>query len=437
MKAAALHRRRGSRVRGCHAPARRSSWPVAATAREFAAYSHLHWRPIIEKVSHWTIPTLAMADNGRQNAITTRCWASSGRPPTRRLPTPIASWRSSTIPTRTRATTRPSSASRRPPRPSRCSATAKSGAATTASAMRGFEGAGRGQQFNDVNDIFAAFGDIFGDSAFGDLFGGAAAAACNKGADVRCDVTLDLLEAARGVTKTIEFQRHEVCADCQGTGAKPGSTPHQAAATAAAAARWCSRTGIFRVQTTCPSCHGAGSIVKDPCPKCRAAGYVLATRAPRRADSRRHRRPDARAAARRGRAQPQRRPPRRLLLLHHGQGASAVPARGAAPDRPRADHLFAGGAGRQDRGAHARRPARAEGSRRHAVGRSVQAARRGMPSPRGRGVGDLLVQVNIEVPKSLSPRRTSCCASWPRRNTPTSARTARASSRKCVNTSAR
>src|SRR5438552_2329332 len=56
-----------------------------------------------------------------------------------------------------------------------------------------FDGSARTREFTDVNDIFSAFGDIFGDSAFADLFGGSRRRV-NKGADVRCDVTLDLLE---------------------------------------------------------------------------------------------------------------------------------------------------------------------------------------------------------------------------------------------------
>ena len=134
-------------------------------------------------------------------------------------------------------------------------------------------GPGGSPHFTDVNDIFSAFGDIFGDSVFGDIFGGRRGNRVRKGADVKCQVTLDLLEAARGVTKTIEYQRHETCSTCQGSGAKAGSTPETC--------RYCGgqgqvvqSSGIFRVQTTCPSCRGAGKVIKDPCPTCRGSGRV-------------------------------------------------------------------------------------------------------------------------------------------------------------------
>src|SRR6516225_11961195 len=65
---------------------------------------------------------------------------------------------------------------------------------------------GRGaHHFHDVEDIFSAFGDIFGD-----IFGGNRNRP-HKGRDVRCDVTLTLHEAASGITKTVEFHRHERC----------------------------------------------------------------------------------------------------------------------------------------------------------------------------------------------------------------------------------
>ena len=126
--------------------------------------------------------------------------------------------------------------------------------------------AGGSPHFTDVNDIFQAFGDIFGDGMFGDIFGGRRGRRTQKGGDVRADVALNLLEAARGCTKTVKFKRNQRCDECGGSGAKPGSRPEPC--------RYCGgqgqviqSSGIFRVQTTCPSCRGAGSLIKDPCPK--------------------------------------------------------------------------------------------------------------------------------------------------------------------------
>jgi len=136
--------------------------------------------------------------------------------------------------------------------------------------------AGGAPQFHDINDIFEAFSDIFGDHFFGEVFGRGRRRRERRraGADVRCHVTLDLREAAQGVTKTIQFERHELCPTCEGSGARPGSKPEKC--------RYCGgrgqvvqSTGIFSIQTTCPSCHGAGSFIRDPCPKCHGTGLVL------------------------------------------------------------------------------------------------------------------------------------------------------------------
>jgi molecular chaperone DnaJ len=132
----------------------------------------------------------------------------------------------------------------------------------------GVNGRGGAHHFNDVEDIFSAFGDIFGD-----LFGGGRNRP-QKGRDVRCDATLTLHEAAAGVTKTVEFQRHERCEDCKGTGAAAGSK-REICGYCRGQGRVIQSAGIVRMQTTCPACHGAGSVVKNPCTSCRGTGQKL------------------------------------------------------------------------------------------------------------------------------------------------------------------
>ena len=87
-------------------------------------------------------------------------------------------------------------------------------------------GGGGGAHFRDVGDIFDAFGDIFGDSVFDGLFGGGRRGRrSRRGGDVRCDVTLELPEAAQNTTKTVHYERHERCETCGGSGAAPGTQP--------------------------------------------------------------------------------------------------------------------------------------------------------------------------------------------------------------------
>lgn len=132
-------------------------------------------------------------------------------------------------------------------------------------------------EFTNVSDIFDAFGDVFGGGLFGELFGGGRRRGPARGSDLRCDLEIGLIEAARGTTRNLEFQRSEFCGACDGSGAQPGTKPQTC--------RYCGgrgqvvrSQGFFRVQTTCPSCRGAGSKITQPCSQCRGKGRVAATR---------------------------------------------------------------------------------------------------------------------------------------------------------------
>ncbi|GHT26241.1 chaperone protein DnaJ [Planctomycetales bacterium] len=139
---------------------------------------------------------------------------------------------------------------------------------------------GGGTQFRDVNDIFGAFSDIFGDSILGQLFGGGNRSGRGRqpaaGADIRCNLAIDLHEAARGVAREITFRRHETCSTCGGTGAKPGTSPKRCNF-CNGQGRITQSTGFFSIQTTCPQCRGAGSVITDPCSDCRGSGLIPQT----------------------------------------------------------------------------------------------------------------------------------------------------------------
>jgi molecular chaperone DnaJ len=265
-------------------------------------------------------------------------------------------------------------------------------------------GPGGSPHFTDVNDIFSAFGDIFGDGIFGDVFGGRRGNRVRKGADVKCEVTLDLLEAARGVTKTIHYHRHETCGDCQGSGARPGSKPETC--------RYCNgqgqvvqSSGIFRVQTTCPACRGAGKTIKDPCSNCRGSGHVAKkvkrdVSIPAGVDEGTRLR-----LAGEGEASPNGGPPGDCYCfisvkdhpLFQREGAHLIcqvpisytqAALGATLEVPTLE-------GREELPI----PAGTQ------PGEIFRLRGRGMPSPGRRGKGDLVVQVHLEVPKSLTGKQ--------------------------------
>lgn len=127
--------------------------------------------------------------------------------------------------------------------------------------------------FQDVGDIFEAFGDIFGGSIFEDFFGGRSRKRVRRGADIRCDVTLDLEEAATGTKKQVSLTRHEPCGPCDGSGAEPGSEP-QICGRCRGQGQVVQATGILRVQTACPQCRGSGKIITSPCRDCDGSGAL-------------------------------------------------------------------------------------------------------------------------------------------------------------------
>jgi len=106
----------------------------------------------------------------------------------------------------------------------------------------GLKGTGA-PHFSTIEDIFSAFGDIFGGglgSIFGDFFGGARQGpAPVRGASLRCSVEVTFEEVAAGAEKTILLKRADRCSNCGGSGARPGTMPN-----------------------ACPDCQGRGEVVQ-------------------------------------------------------------------------------------------------------------------------------------------------------------------------------
>jgi molecular chaperone DnaJ len=132
-----------------------------------------------------------------------------------------------------------------------------------------------GPQFTDVSDIFDAFGELFdGFGMFGD--GQRRGGRAQRGSHLRSSVTIDLLEAARGCTRTLEVSRRGTCTTCHGSGARAGSKP-QTCDYCGGRGRVVHSQGFFRVQTTCPACQGSGRVVRDKCADCGGTGTQLGT----------------------------------------------------------------------------------------------------------------------------------------------------------------
>lgn len=136
-------------------------------------------------------------------------------------------------------------------------------------------GGGGGAGFTDMEDIFSQFGDIFGD-IFGGGRGGRRRGGPRRGSDLRTGVVLTLREAAFGVKKEVPLTHPGPCEVCDGSGAEGGervTCPRCQGSGQVAHAR-----GPFLLQTACPNCQGQGSTVQDPCRECRGSGEIEVSR---------------------------------------------------------------------------------------------------------------------------------------------------------------
>jgi len=137
----------------------------------------------------------------------------------------------------------------------------------------GAPGQGGGFRVEDVGDL----GDIFGG-----LFGGGRtsrrrARAQQRGADLETELHLSFEDAVKGVTVTVNLPEDARCRTCNGTGAAPGTSSHT-----------CDRCGgkgmlddnqgLFSLSTICPKCNGRGTLVDTPCPTCHGTGTERRTR---------------------------------------------------------------------------------------------------------------------------------------------------------------
>ena len=134
-----------------------------------------------------------------------------------------------------------------------------------------------GMAMPDFGD--ASFFDMVGD-LLGGFFGGGGRRhhhGPQPGEDLLYTLELDLREAYTGCTKTITIPREETCTECDGSGARKGSSPVKCRQCDGRGAVLRSQ-GFFRIQQTCPGCGGRGFVIPDLCSKCRGQGRVTVRR---------------------------------------------------------------------------------------------------------------------------------------------------------------
>ncbi len=134
--------------------------------------------------------------------------------------------------------------------------------------------------FSNIEDIFSAFGDIFGGHFGG--FGGFSGQSrggrrVNKGSNLRIKVRLSLQDIAKGVEKNIKVKKYVACEVCAGSGAAKGSS-FTTCSTCRGSGQVTRVTNSFfgQMQTAsvCPTCQGEGKIIEHKCTACFGEGIV-------------------------------------------------------------------------------------------------------------------------------------------------------------------
>ena len=272
--------------------------------------------------------------------------------------------------------------------------------------VNGMGGGGRAG-FQDAGDIFA---EVFGD-VFGEMFGGGRRGGPARGQDLRYDLEISLEQAYTGAEVEIVVPSTITCEVCEGSGAKPGSSP-TVCPTCNGQGRVRSAQGFFAVERTCPRCGGQGRVIADPCRTCNGHGQVrrerkLQVRIPPGVDdgARIRLAGEGDAGARGG--------PRGDLYIFLSVSAHElferdgldllctvpVPMCTAALGGEIEAPCLAGAASGGDCRVKVKIP---EGSQ---TGRTVRLKGRGMPALRGRERGDLVVEIYVETPANLTARQ--------------------------------
>lgn len=267
-----------------------------------------------------------------------------------------------------------------------------------------FKGADFSSIFRDLGD-FGVGGDLF-ESIFSDLgfdLGGRSqrrgSAGRRRGRDLQISVEITLEEAAKGTEKTVTVPRYELCQACHGSGAKPGTkkiTCPQCKGTG----RTVVSSGFFQLAQTCSRCAGEGQLLQTPCPDCRGEGrqkvtHKIKVKIPAGVDAGSN-------------------------LRVRGEGESAAAGKGdlyviievlAHPIFTRSGNdiiteinvslskaILGGGVEVQtlDGKVEMKIP---QGTQ---SGKVFRLREKGIPDIHARGVGDELIKVNVEIPRSLS-----------------------------------
>ncbi len=137
----------------------------------------------------------------------------------------------------------------------------------------GFPGGGRVRYENvggfGVGDLGDLFGGLFG--------GGRARGRPARGTDLETEVAVPFEDSMKGTTVPVRISGPAPCETCHGSGAAPGTSP-VICPRCDGAGQIAVNQGLFQMSQPCPRCHGSGRIVETPCPTCGGTGSQRRTR---------------------------------------------------------------------------------------------------------------------------------------------------------------
>ncbi len=269
--------------------------------------------------------------------------------------------------------------------------------------VRGGQGNGAGgSPFGDASPFSDIFSDIFDQFMGG---GRGRRQGPQRGSDVRHDLQVGFEEAFHGGEAEVALEVAVECEHCLGSGGKPGSRA-QSCGTCQGRGQVRMQNGMFIVERACPSCHGSGSVISDPCEHCRGEGRTerrktLKVKIPRGVDSGTRIR-----LAGEGEAGPRGGGPGDLYIFIHMKPHPIWKRDGttlfAQVPMSFVDAALGGEIsipGLDKQAVEVKIPAGTQS------GRQFRVRGRGMPALNGNGVGDLVVQVELETPTKLTSRQ--------------------------------
>jgi molecular chaperone DnaJ len=255
---------------------------------------------------------------------------------------------------------------------------------------------------------FGGFSDIFQD-IFGEFMGGGGGRGRQRGpqrgADLRYDMEITLEDAFHGKATEVSVDVAAACEPCNGSGAKPG-TSAKGCATCGGRGQVRAQQGFFVVERPCGTCRGAGQVIAEPCGTCRGQGRIdkqktLSVNVPPGVDDgTRIRLSGEGEAGERGA------PAGDLYIFLHVQRHNLFERDGTTLFA-RAPISFSKAAlggtitvpGLDRVGHEIRIPAGIQS------GKQIRQRGAGMPVLNGRGMGDLVVQVEVETPTKLTAKQ--------------------------------